>query len=346
MTMVKSSALAIIVNSTVYLRVFLEILCVSGSGQEAGSNGGRPEARLGCPRTRMSRWDVASVGRKLSLRGLSWRAELGPMLRCVRPRPLRFARGLGFSFERLVLAEVGDGHSERVDRNQFVGHLGLEKEDKVRGVQIALQLAMVGGRVIDHVEVHARAEGGRLHLFERDFLYVHIDLGRCGIRDEFLDDVVLAVGIENAVRKLAVEEVQGLRKIILNRVSVAAVVEGAKLREKILRFGVLRFVFKVVVVDGLGSTQIVDADDERAEILEGANGPEVDERERHANDGQQSEGNLEIGIRYHGITVLFEIEPLGILKCGISVHHITLLRTAAGASKRPADEPPAVPLKM
>jgi hypothetical protein len=30
---------------------------------------------------------------------------------------------------------------------------------------------MVGGRVIDHVEVHARAEGRSLHLFERDFLY-------------------------------------------------------------------------------------------------------------------------------------------------------------------------------
>ena len=71
-----------------------------------------------------------------------------------------------------------------------------------------------------------------MHLFECDFLYVHIDLGRCGIRDEFLDDVVLAVGIENAVSELAVEEVQGLRKIILNRVAVAAVVEGAKLREK------------------------------------------------------------------------------------------------------------------
>src|SRR5271156_1440111 len=235
MTMVNSSALAIIVNSTVSLRVFLETLCVSGSGRKAGSNGRPPEVRLGCPRTRTSRWDVAWVGRKLSSRGPAWRAEVGPMLRCVRPRPLRFARGLGFSFERLIFAEVGDGHSERIDRDQFVGHLGLENKDKVRGVQIALQLAMVGGRVIDHVEVHARAEGGRLHLFERDFLYVHIDLGRCGIRNEFLDDVVLAVGVENAVRKLAVEEVQGLRKIILDRVTVAAVVEGAKLREKILR---------------------------------------------------------------------------------------------------------------
>jgi hypothetical protein len=73
---------------------------------------------------------------------------------------------------------------------------------------------------------------------------------------------------------------------------------------------------------------------------------QVDEREGHTNDGQQGESDLEIGICHHGITVLFEVEPLGIMECGISVHHITLFRTAAGASSRPADDPPAVPLKM
>src|ERR1700675_2136041 len=166
MTMVNSSALAIIVNSSVSVKVSPQTLCVSRSGREAGSNGGPPEARLGYPGVRTSGWDVTWAGTKLSWRGLAWRAEVGPMSRCVRPRPLRFARGLRFSFERLVFAEVGDGHSERVDRNQFVGHLGLEKEDKVRGVKIAFQLAVVGGRVIDHVEVHARTEGRCLHLFE------------------------------------------------------------------------------------------------------------------------------------------------------------------------------------
>src|SRR5208283_212906 len=163
--------------------------------------------------------------------------------------------------------------------DKFIGDVGFEKEHKVRGVQIALQLAMVGGRVIDHVEVHARAEGWGLHLFERDFFHVHIDLRRGGIRDEFLDDVVLAVGVENAVSKFAVKEVKGLREVILDRVAVAAVVEGAKLGKKILRFGILGLVFKVVVVDGFGATQVVDTDHQWAEVLEGTNGPEVDEGE-------------------------------------------------------------------
>ena len=53
-----------------------------------------------------------------------------------------------------------------------------------------------------------------------------------------------------------------------------------------------------------------------------------------------------IGIRDHGIPVLFEVEPFGIVECGIAVHHSTQSRTAAGASSRLADDPPAVPLKM
>jgi hypothetical protein len=31
---------------------------------------------------------------------------------------------------------------------------------------------------------------------------------------------------------------------------------------------------------------------------------------------------------------------------GIAIHHITRFGTAAGVSRRPAEDPPAVPLKM
>src|SRR5260370_1328449 len=188
------------------------------------------------------------------------------MLRCVRPRPLRFARGSGFSFESLVFEEVGNGQSEWIDRNQFVGHLGLEKEEKVRSVKVALQLAMVGGRIVDQIEVHARTEGRGLHLFKRNFFYIDIDLGCSHVRDEFLDDVVLAVGVEDSVGKLAVEEVEGLREVILDGVAVATVIKVAKLRTKILRFPILGLVFKIVVVDGLGAAQVIDTDHQWAKF--------------------------------------------------------------------------------
>jgi hypothetical protein len=89
-------------------------------------------------------WDVAAVRSRASASGRRWRAEVGTTLPCVRPRPLGFPCGHGFSFERLIFAEVGDGHSEGVDRNQFVGYVGLKNEDEIRGVQVALQLGMVG----------------------------------------------------------------------------------------------------------------------------------------------------------------------------------------------------------
>jgi hypothetical protein len=79
-------------------------------------------------------WDVAAVRSRASTSGRLWRAEVGTTLPCVRPRPLRFACRRGFSFESLVFAEVSDGHSERVDRNQFIGHLGFENENNIRGV--------------------------------------------------------------------------------------------------------------------------------------------------------------------------------------------------------------------
>src|SRR5277367_5893107 len=65
--------------------------------------------------------------------------------------------GKQFSFECLVLAEIGDGDPERVDRNQFVGNLGFEDKNEVRRIEVALELAVVGGRVVDQIEVDSRA---------------------------------------------------------------------------------------------------------------------------------------------------------------------------------------------
>src|SRR5580692_9449928 len=51
------------------------------------------------------------------------RAEVRPRLPGGGPGPLRSEPGSGDSFEGLVFAEVRDSHSERVDRDQLVGHL-------------------------------------------------------------------------------------------------------------------------------------------------------------------------------------------------------------------------------
>lgn len=89
-------------------------------------------------------WDVAVRRSTAAESALRWRAEVGPSVPGVGPRP-GFVLGVRSSFEGLVLAEVRDGHSQRIDGDQFVGHLRFENEDKVRGVQIAFYLAVIRG---------------------------------------------------------------------------------------------------------------------------------------------------------------------------------------------------------
>jgi len=45
----------------------------------------------------------------------------------------------------------------------------------------------------------------------------------------------------------------------MNGVPVPAVIKCAELREKILRFRVLRLIFEIVVIDRLGPPEVVDA---------------------------------------------------------------------------------------
>src|SRR5271168_3951809 len=93
-----------------------------GAGRQPEGNGGPPAARLGCREPRSMGRDVAHVGRRSTGGREKWRAEVGPMLPGAGPRPLLFELGSGASFECLIFAEVGDGHAERIDWDQFVGH--------------------------------------------------------------------------------------------------------------------------------------------------------------------------------------------------------------------------------
>src|SRR5580704_6366920 len=105
-----------------------------GAGRQPDSNGGPPAARLGYRRPRSMGRDVTHVGRRTTGGRGKGRAEVGPMLPGAGPRPLRSGFGPEGSFERLVFAEIRDGHAKRVDRDQFVGDIGLENEYKIRGI--------------------------------------------------------------------------------------------------------------------------------------------------------------------------------------------------------------------
>lgn len=72
-------------------------------------------------------------------------------------------------------------------------------------------------------KIAACLEGWRLHVFEGNFLHVDVDLWSGGVDEEFLDDVVLAIRVEDAVSELAVQEIEGFREVVLDRVAVTAV---------------------------------------------------------------------------------------------------------------------------
>ena len=56
------------------------------------------------------------------------------------------------------------------------GHVGLENEDEIGRVERALQFAVVGSRVVHHVEIHAGLVWRGLHPFEGDVLHFDVDL--------------------------------------------------------------------------------------------------------------------------------------------------------------------------
>src|SRR5260370_22704806 len=100
----------------------------------------------------------------------------------------------------------------------------------------------------------------------------------------------------------------------MNGVSIASIVECAKLAQKVLRLRVLWFVFEIVVVDGFGAAEIVDANHKRTEVLKGFDRLPIKDQEAHSDEGDKRQSDFEICVRHHGVPVLFEIEPLGILK--------------------------------
>src|SRR5258705_13209814 len=134
-------------------------------------------------------------------------------------------------------------------------------------------------------------------IFECDLLYFYVDLRSRCVREEFLDDVVLAVGVKNSICELAVEEIESLGEVVLNRVGIAAVVERAKLAQEIFRLGVLRFVFEVVVINRLGPPKVINSNHQRPEVLERADRSQINQTQRDAKNGEPGEGHLQLSDR-------------------------------------------------
>jgi len=82
-----------------------------------------------------------------------WRAEVRPRLQADARDSSGFPSSVKDSFEGLVFAKVGNREAQGIDGDQLVGHARLENEDEIAGVQVALELAVIGGGIVDEVEI-------------------------------------------------------------------------------------------------------------------------------------------------------------------------------------------------
>src|SRR6266567_2199353 len=110
------------------------------------------------------------------------------------------------------------------------------------------------------------------------------------------------------VGQFAVKKIQGVGEIVMNRVAVPAVMEAAKFGQEILGFPVSRKIFQALVIDRLSASELVDPNDQRAEILESPNRPQVQNDQTQGGQTEQGHGDLEVVVGEDRVAVLLQVE--------------------------------------
>src|SRR6267143_6856399 len=123
------------------------------SGRESAATEALPGACRLIEGRKTVGWEMRRWRKETTRGGKKWRAEVGPRLPGGRPRLLWLPSCAKGSFEGLVFAEVGNRETQRIDGDQLVGHARLEDEDEIPGIEIALELAVIGWRIVNEIEI-------------------------------------------------------------------------------------------------------------------------------------------------------------------------------------------------
>ena len=134
-------------------------------------------------------------------------------------------------------------------------------------VALAADLEVVVLREVDLFKVDGGAVGRLAEVVDGDILDGDLDLV-ASRREERLDGLVLAVGLDGGVGEAAVEEIERLGPGLADGRAPPAVVLGDELDEEVADLGVLRLPAEAVVAERLGAADVGDADDQRLEVLE------------------------------------------------------------------------------
>src|SRR5581483_5611905 len=104
----------------------------------------------------------------------------------------------------------------------------------------------------------------------------------------------------------------------MNRVAVTAVVETAEFRKEILGLPITGMIFEALVVDGLRAPELVNPNHQRAEILKGADRPQIQNYQTERSQAEQGDGDLEVVVGDHRVAVLLQVELFRFVEYRIS----------------------------
>src|SRR5436309_2185256 len=127
------------------------------------------------------------------------------------------------SVQGLVLAEIGNGESQRVNLDEVIAYAVAEGKDKMRDVLGTLDLAAVERRLVDQFIFDGGLVGRGAQVLDVDAVDLDFLVGR-GTRKKVIDDFVPGPAGERAIGKLGVHEEQGAAEVIADGELVAAVV--------------------------------------------------------------------------------------------------------------------------
>src|SRR5581483_9880378 len=167
--------------------------------------------------------------------------------------------GFSVSVQGLVLAEIGNRESQRVDLDEVIAYRVAEGKDEMGDELGTLDLAAIERRLVNQFIFDGGLVGCGAQVLDVDAVDLDF-LVRSRTRKEVIDDFVPGPAGERAVGKLGVHEQQSAAEVIADGELVAAVVQAAEFREEILDLFFLRLVVEVVVVNGLGPANRIDTD--------------------------------------------------------------------------------------
>src|SRR5215472_10124876 len=169
--------------------------------------------------------------------------------------------------QRFIFSKIRNCQTERINLNKVIAHRIAESENKVSGVLRAFDLAAVERRFIDQLILDGGLVRGGAEVLDVNAIDFHFLLGG-GTGEKIVNGLVFGPGGEDVVRKLRVHEQQGAAEVVADGQLVAAVIQAAKLGQKIFDFLFLGLVIEIIVFDDLGASDSVNADVARMKAVD------------------------------------------------------------------------------